>query len=382
MERRTWLGTIAAATATALSGVAGTPAEQSSRTHPNNRTVGFDPAPSGPAKLGLIGDSHYNEVGGRKEITSGKDIKRRWDEMIDDFNEWGATAVLSTGDLVDRKSCPDRDTYDRWTQTAMNYLERRGGSAGRGLEMPIYYTLGDHEYSYYGEGYFGPYGYDTREDSYYKVPVGSVDIVVVTDVVASSDWDTPQTVGRRQLDWLKTTLFEDSRPKVVLTHVPPFEAGTGPFGKDGVTDGDEFGRVVESCPEVVTAIYGHVHHEDAFDRHRSQRNGWMHITAPHQLMDDPSVTPYAKLTTGVNGGGLVEANYTRGDTGYPDTWGFTGDETRQKNPSPTHLSGLSIEQIAETPTDADINGGNVAVYAKPDGHIYKRAYGGDEVKIG
>ena len=376
MRRRTWLQTVVGGSALEMiSGAnSATPQESSVKSTNSDDSSTNDDV----VRLGIIGDSHYNEVGGRKEITAGTDIKQRWDTIINDFNEWGATAVLVTGDLTDRKSCPNIDTYDQWTQTAMDYLERTGGRDGNGLNMPAYYTLGDHEYSYYGDGYFGPYGYGSRTDSYYKAAADSVDIVVVTDVSTSSDWDAPQSIGQEQLDWLKTTLYENSRPKIVLTHIPPFDAASGPFGKDGVTDGDEFVRIVESCPSVVTVIYGHVHHNDEFDRHRSQRSGWMHVTSPHQLMGNASVTPYAKLTTGSDGGGVVEANYTKAETGYPDTWGFVGNEHRQENTSQTQLSGLSVKQVEEIPSDVNVNGGNTALYSKPGGGVYKRAYGGGE----
>jgi len=85
------------------------------------------------------------------------ECKDNWDVFIDYMNDtYQPDVVVSLGDLINGGSAPDYPdpgdtaTAQSWLQTAVDYLTKNGGTDGTGLDAPVEWIVGNHEWAYMG----------------------------------------------------------------------------------------------------------------------------------------------------------------------------------------------------------------------------------------
>jgi len=174
--------------------------------------------------------------------------------------------VLITGDIVDSGT---REEY----QLAQEALRR--------FTLPLFVLPGNHDERSNCRAALGNYlgPLEPGERLTYVVDRFPLRLVGLDSVMPERG---DGRLGPEQIAWLDSRLSEGrDRPTLVALHHPPFEVGIGFMDRLGLTDREEFARVIARHPQVVGIVAGHVHRTIV-----GRAGGVVALTAPstaHQI---------------------------------------------------------------------------------------------------
>jgi len=216
-----------------------------------------------PLKLGILPDIHW---GSTSRNDSDAETKAALDPFIDKMNEWGADFVIQTGDFTETSSFSEdlQNIID-----AREYVENTGGAAGTGLDAPIEYTLGNHEYKNQSEGdmadIYDAFGFGTTlGDTFTAYEINGWKIIqfnsaytTTEDANGTGDAHVPDSSDPFDgISWLKGELNTD-KPIITHTHYGLNNSWGDPYR----TTGNAFKALKEltEADRVVSNIHGHAH---------------------------------------------------------------------------------------------------------------------------
>jgi len=354
---------------------------------------------NGPVlKVAVLGDCHWRQSDrGGRSFVSKADLKANLDTFIDGVNAWGADLVIQIGDLAD-----GTDTYSNLKQSlneAIDYLENTGGSDGTGLDMPIEYHPGNHEYAFIDSGdvqeIFDIFGWDDLEGVHRIVRKKGVSIPFLDTSWRTVDMADDQNAHEipdaddpfNALQWLENTVAEETNPLVPITHVP-IPPGEGQAYDETVNEGTAAAHFAE-MGEYAVGIFGHSHHQKAWDVIREQPdkrgNRWLHVCTPNALMDNMDVVPWGKLMIDGTGTWRMEAAYQGTETDYQTAWGgHLGNKSGATAGQQSFATGEQSRTFSWPPTDAlQVFGSGSVNESVSDGHIVldTGATSGDNVDV-
>lgn len=290
----------------------------------------------GGVKIGLISDTHYNEGGGNNEddIPGGAAIKNNTDTAISTFNNEGVDAVVHVGDAIDgaHHYGVTQSTWESWQSEYVSYVENN-------LNLPsgdVHWVLANHDYKLAGSwdmsSVYSGYGYASLSETYFSKTYGDLELIVLNNAHRTTD----HTSDRGQMefvdgsiDWLEGQLNANNRPKLVVMHHPVVPTTGLKYDIVNIDDvvypdsgSNRVRRLVDSDPNVLGTIFGHVHHERMFDKVLEARPGHFHICGPNEFMNGTAVNAHA-LVDWVNkaggGTGRLTADY-QGMSGWRTSW--------------------------------------------------------------
>jgi predicted phosphodiesterase len=233
--------------------------------------------------VGILPDVHWN--GGTK---AGK--KTALDTFIDKANSEGWDCVIQVGDLVSTGSFSDDLTA---VQNATDYIENQGGSEGSGLDMPIHYQLGNHEYKNQNGGSMGDiyselFGGSSLSDTCETAEYGGWKVVSLNSAYSTTETNNATTDSRipdssdpfDAISWLDSELDTD-KPVIIFTHYP---LDNGPGGAYFYTaNAYQALKTIAKHDNLAASIFGHVHGHDDYDVGRQNVGpfGNVHYCAGH-----------------------------------------------------------------------------------------------------
>ncbi|QLD84603.1 metallophosphoesterase [Natronomonas halophila] len=295
----------------------------------------------GSVKIAVLSDTHYNEEGGtaNDDIPGSSGWKSNLDIVIDEINAWNPDVVIHNGDLI-KGNKESKSTLQYYVSTAIDYIENSGGSDGAGLNAPVHYSQGNHEYkqagSYGADWSYEPYGYSGDSDTWYVEEYKNVDLIVLNTAYSTTDDANDHEIPQGCIDFLRSHLNSSRRPKIVFTH-QPLTYTTG-LAYDETVNMDEVRDLLNEDPSVHAVIYGHVHHATdsssglgSWDSIKQsigpgkEHPGWWHVPHPHHLDYDTSKHPWMKIElTGSYSRvtGRIQAAYD--SSTFPTEWNLGG----------------------------------------------------------
>ena len=308
-------------------------------------------------KIGLLGDVHWRNTS-MSEVMDLNGTKAKLDLFIDAMNNrFHPDIVIQLGDLPDgfeeiddsassyliefsvdsssnatieenieaisdaeyNEMIADEAVVVRRIIDAREYIESR-------LDCPIYYVIGNHEYKgawWNRSAIHKAMGFDSLEDTYYTINLKGYTLIVINtgycddDIVCRSNHKMPTNC----LEWLVSTLAETTSPTVVLMHVPAtIGAGVAYDSFEGEID---VLLALWQDPEVIAAVFAHVHHADDWDEIRTQKVLGVthyHIPAVHEIMENRSAKAWGELTLSYPSWSVLKAGYA--STALTTEWLF------------------------------------------------------------
>jgi len=287
-------------------------------------------------KIGIISDIHWRDDALR-ELPNNTVLEQKLDEFIDTMNEdFCPTFTVQLGDLAcsleeatnEGMHVSEDDYIDRLAN-ATNYLENDGGSWGTGLNSTLYHVLGNHEYripQWNKTRIHETLGFSALNKTWYVVRTNGIAFIFMNTGYTHNEVRN-HTIPVEELQWLERTLNETHVPTFIFTHIPVTPFVNNPYAN---TNGQERARAaIEGDGDVVAVIFGHLHHDNSWDRNREHlvsRNGvrYYHITAPHEYMDDTAITPWGELEIYLNGTYILNSSYETDS--HPRRWSGTFED--------------------------------------------------------
>jgi hypothetical protein len=281
-------------------------------------------------KVGLLADVHWSGAHARDGLPGAEAAEAKLKSFVDRMNVWDPDFVIQLGDLADSwaegfdpeapltgRLCSEEEMVKR-LEEARDLLA--------GLTMPLYHVWGNHEMKDPAWGYdqvLRPLGFETLEDTWYTFEKKGFTFVVMN--TAHKEEIRKHIIPEEELAWLEKVLDQTENPTFVFMHVPIIEARSGPRELmynpyDRVLREDQARALIEADRRVVAVFFGHMHHASVWRRlRREEVNGvvYYHITAPHTLMGDETVTAWGELTV-YDGWYRLRASYQSDE--YPTEW--------------------------------------------------------------
>lgn len=330
----------------------GSPNNPTSEVHTQQFSLGSDgPATSfadigggGGGKILFTSDWHYNEAGGRAgaSATTASNTKTNLDTIIDNANDnFNPDHVFVGGDIADYNTSSSASEFVSWLNEVIDYFENRGGSGGGGINAPVTYLVGDHEYNAVGPNstLFDVFGWADESESWGATTVGGIKILHLNTVVGEvkDGGNEDKTIPSSEITFIENELAdaEDAgQPVMTLSHVPLWG---GPLEnqetKDNITNSAEVLKLVNDSPMYLGAIAGHLHHEESFQRVRSIEDpyGSRHIInpTPNNWMQDTSKVPF--VNTVLSGDGSFAADVPLTSSTYATNWTDPGLASRRRS---------------------------------------------------
>jgi len=288
----------------------------------SNGNISYTNSKIGGAKIGLISDLHWNTTGGgtADDVVPVSELKANLDTFIGDMNEnFKPEYVIVMGDIADGNQATDFADLKNWENQAKNYLEDN-------LSAKVLWLMGNHEYTFADSvdmtELYSIFGWDGLSDTWKAVDIGGVRLLLLNTGYGSGKGS--HKMPSEELDWLRSqveTCDQKGIPFYTFMHVP---ASTGAGAYDGFTNEENVKRVLNGSSSYMGNFFGHVHHDNGWDRLRTQRDTYgqigLHICTPNLFVDNHSPVPYAKLTLRPDGRASVEASYD--NNLYPTVWKF------------------------------------------------------------
>jgi len=281
-------------------------------------------------RVGLISDIHWRNTSLR-ELPSLEVLKPKVDDFIDSMNdEFRPDLIIQMGDVA--CSLSDEGANDTWVNettylyrlgSVLGYLEHTGGSEGQGLEAQLFNVIGNHEYrmpEWNRSAIHRALGFESLEETWYSLEISGLSFIMLNTGYTSGEVYN-HSIPPAEIAWLGNVLADSTKPTFVFMHIPVTN-GTGQT-YDSTEGQADLRRLIEDDPDVVAVFYGHCHHVDGWDMILQENvNGtnvsYYHIPAPHELMEDVGVTPWAELTIYLNGTYVLNASYASDI--YPTRW--------------------------------------------------------------
>lgn len=159
-------------------------------------------------------------------------------EHVQQDERWPPAAIIATGDLVQDES---HGGYERFR------------SCFDELGIPIYCIPGNHDDPELMDALLAEQPFQVCGEAV----LGAWQLVLLSTFVKSED---AGAVGTERLAALDTYLAENSeRPTMICMHHQPVAMGSAWLDGVGLTDADEFLRVIDSHANVRAVVWGHVH---------------------------------------------------------------------------------------------------------------------------
>ncbi|WP_367996128.1 metallophosphoesterase family protein [Haloferax volcanii] len=263
------------------------------------------------------------------------------DDFIDYCNSAEIDFAIANGDLVDGPLAEQTGSTDgervsihlSWLQTVTDYLENSGGSNGNGLNCPVYYNLGNHEYEtieWGGDSAMGDV-YSTLNmgdysGSYYSLQTQGLRFLFINSSYRTTADVSYNHIDSQQQTWLENELADakkKSDPVIVITHYPLSGAAPHPINYDDVGNKDAVVRDLNDSAQFVGGFFGHSHHTYTWDHVLETRdrfgNQWIHNPQPNVLEGDDTKTNFTVISaSGSTGTAQVSSGY---DTDrFPTKW--------------------------------------------------------------
>lgn len=224
-------------------------------------------------------DAHYNEEGdmgwNTSEKGTGSTSRGNVDNFIDDMNNnFKPDFVVALGDMThaydSAQNLVSESTVLEWIEDIRQILESEGGSGGNGLDMPIFYTLGNWEYAgastWDMSNIYDAWGFTGLGDTWDSFDYGAWKIVLLntdynTQDFAASGFKIPDSGDPAdELSWLIETVVQGTKRPIALFGHHPLCYGYGITNDyDYVINQRKVSRYLSHYPNVVH-FHGHSHH--------------------------------------------------------------------------------------------------------------------------
>lgn len=239
-------------------------------------TVDGRPVRTG-VRIGVIADTHW---GLRPEY-----LQTVLDEFVDTMNEEVRPRFcLHLGDVahgVNLDASPNdvvpESTMRRRLSECREYLEESGGSEGSGLEMPIYYVLGNHEYKGAGtwnmDTIYDALGLASLSDTWRCIDVGDWRVLLLNTFYATEDIDggqdarIPDADDRAdELGWVRERILGADGNVVAVSHqslTDPTDYVVSKYGINLIDHHPGHGPAVAKLLSErgrSLSVHGHAHH--------------------------------------------------------------------------------------------------------------------------
>lgn len=303
----------------------------------------------GKAKILVTSDWHWNDKGGRSasDIVGLPDLKSNLDTIVDDANNTHQPDhVFVAGDIADYNLSSGESELVEWLADAKDYFENSAGSDGNGIQAPVTYLLGDHEYGYAGTGdmqnVFDVFGWADESESWGATTTSGVKFLHLN--TGKDDSPADGTVHAKRIPTEEQSFVnselaaaEDTGiPAVVVSHVPLTGGPLEEESKDQVVNGDATLRDANGYSSFAAAFGGHIHHDNQFDRVRPMVDpyGTTHFInpTPNVFMEDLTEVPFTRATLMGDGSLAVDSPITN-TSGYDVQWRDAGLNTTRSSPA-------------------------------------------------
>jgi len=261
-------------------------------------------------RVGWYSDIHYNDIG-KKSWDTG-DQQSTLDAFVDRMNnEYHPHFVVCGGDnahgLDGAKSdnTPSESQMVNWIGAIRDKLETTGGSDNSGLDCPVFYTYGDHEYADAGEwnmsNLYAAYGHDSLADTFNSFDVGGWHFVILNNSYSTYSIFDDGTSHRSEtwipdgndpfdaVEWLRKDLRTTDKPVAVFTH-HNLNHGSGNSPKEFTGNQYEVSELLSRKSNAVV-IHGHTHHSWINTR-RHASGPW---GVPNVFINEPEDNEWGEL---------------------------------------------------------------------------------------
>jgi len=299
----------------------------------------------GGGKILFTSDWHYNEAGGRPSasVASESETKSNLDEIIDDANNnFNPDHVFVGGDMADQNLSNSDTEFITWLENVIDYFENTGGTSGNGIDAPVTYLVGDHEYGAVGGNstLFDVFGWADESESWGAKTVGGVKYLHLNTVVGELKGPTHEdkTIPSDEIAFIEQELSsaeESGTPVMTLSHVPLWGGVLeNNETKDTLTNGDEVLATINDSPMFAGALAAHLHHETSFQRVRSieDAHGNRHLIncTPNNWMDDTTANAaYTRVRATPSGSWAADVPIT--SSKYATSWAESGKTARRRS---------------------------------------------------